>query len=472
MAEHYKSFKRNTLVYSIGNLSIFVIKFFLVPIYTFYITKSEMGTFDLLSSTAPILAIIFGFHIEMSLLRWMLEKPDKEQEKKIFTNSFVVFSFGIILFFIVYMIFLFVGKFNFFKELNPWLVLFYTYSIWIYTFLKQSVRSIYSSKAFVATDILYTLSYLLFVIYFLIFWHWGIEAILIAQIISVTCLFIYWFFFQKMFAFFEVKSISKKVIKELLHYSLPLIPNSVNLWGINTLVKYIILLYLGITSNGIFAVSFKIAFVVQMINGIFIMAWQDKAIASFEDTNFTEEVNKYFKYIFAIFSTIVLILISTQSILIRYFIDKSYWEASKYIWILSLGFLFMGLSAFLGVIYQCQKRTWTISISSILGSVILIIIGYFVVPKFKLFGASAAFMIGNVVMFVYRYTDINKTIHVRLPLIQLLIFFLTCMLVIYLNSLQMHFYILAIFLAMIYALIYNKKLIKQVVKKINYNEVD
>lgn len=467
MAEHYKSFKKNTIVYSIGNLSIFVIKFFLVPIYTFYISQKDMGVLDLLSSTAPVLAVIFGFQIEMSILRWMLEKPDKQLEKKVFTNSFLILLAGIFLFFLAYIIFVFVGKFNFFDILNPWLVLAYIYSLWIYTFLKQSIRSMYSSKAFVVTDIIYTISYLLLVICFLTILHWGIEAILIAQIISVFGLFIYWFIIQKMFAFINIKYISKKMLSELLRYSMPLIPNSINLWGINTLVKYLILFFLGVASNGIFAVSFKIAFVIQMINGIFNMAWQDKAIASFNDNNFTKEVNQYFTKVFAIYSSATLLLISSQKVLVYYMIDQDYWDASNYIWILALGFLFMGLSSFLGVIYQCQKRTWPISFSSILGSLILLIIGYFIVPQFKLYGASVAFLVGNFAMFVYRFLDVKTTIHLHLPIIQLTLFLMVCGLLVYLNqSQQTIFYVLAIFVAVFYTIYVNKELLIQNIKKI------
>lgn len=466
MSSQFKSFKKNSLVYGIGNISVFVIKFFLVPLYTFHLTQSELGAFDLLASTAPILAIIFGLHIEMSLLRWMLEKPPFEKQKKIFSNSVFVFLLGMLLFISIFFLLTNLFEFEIFNLFTKTLVLFYILALWVYTFLKQSIRSIYSSKEFVITDIIYTLMYLSIILFLLLYLKIGVEALLIGQVISVALLLFYWLGIKHLYRFFDFKLITPSIIKAYLHYAVPLIPNSINLWGLNTFVKYIILAILGVAANGIFAVAFKIAFAIQLINGILNLAWQDKAIASYGEADFGTKINTYFNKVFGIFSSVTLLVIAFQRPLILYFVDESFYESSLYVWILGLGFLFMGLAAFLGIIYQCEKKTLPISISSIVASILLFVSGFFLIKPFGLYGASVAFLIGNIALFVYRFIDINRSISLSLSITQMFAFGGVIASVVYFRDASIFLYVLIIFVVMIYALFYNKDLVLDALKRL------
>ena len=58
-------------------------------------------------------------------------------------------------------------------------------------------------------------------------------------------------------------------------YSIPLIPNSISWFLINIANKYIILSKLGISDNGIYALSTRFPTIIGVISSVFILAWQD-----------------------------------------------------------------------------------------------------------------------------------------------------------------------------------------------------
>jgi O-antigen/teichoic acid export membrane protein len=417
-----QSLKRNTLIYGLGNLSIFAIKFFLVPLYTFYLSEGDLGWFDVMASTVPMIAVVLGGHTELALLRWMLEKPSLPIQKQVFTNSIFLNLIGILVFSLSYYWITVLQLFDFSEFTSPIYLYFYILAVWFYTFLKQSVRSIYSAKMFVVTDVAFTLTFLLQVICFVIILGMQINGILLAFSLSSLLTGLYWMLFRKMVLYIDVRSLSFHFTKELLRYSLPLVPNTFNLWSINTIVKYIILLLLGIVSNGIFAIAFKIGFVIQMLNSIFNYAWQDKAISSYMKEGFKDQVNSIFQKYFVLFSCMTLCLIAGQSVIVDMFIDGNFHEAKNYIWLIAFGFFFTGLANFIGVIYQCEKQTMQITISSVVANVVLLLSAGFLTFRYALYGASIAFLLANATMFLYRLYHVKRFIRLSLNLTYLLAF--------------------------------------------------
>tara|TARA_Y100000385_G_scaffold291066_1_gene367009 strand:+ start:2248 stop:3681 length:1434 start_codon:yes stop_codon:yes gene_type:complete len=430
---HSTSIRVNTLVYGIGSFSIFAIKFFLVPLYTFYLTEGDLGWFDVVTSTVPMIAVLLGGHVELALLRWLLEKPTRQIQEKVFTNSCILNLLGFTAFSAFFLLVMHFDFLDVSMYTSPLILYFYVSAVWMYTFLKQCIRSIYSAKMFVATDIFFTLLFLSQVIFFVVILDLKITGILLGYALSNTLVLLYWVVYKKLYIYFDWKLLNFNFIKELLKYSLPLVPNTLNLWSINTLVKYFILIYLGIISNGIFAIAFKIGFIIQMINGIFNKAWQDKAISSYRLKLFKQTINPLFQKYFVLFSSMTLGLISSQWIIVNYMIEKGFQEASNYIWLVAIGFFFTGLANFISVIYQCEKNTMAITISSIIANVVLICSALLIINRFSLYGASLAFLIGNLCLFLYRFNHVRRYVKLNVSFGYILTLSFTLFILVYLT---------------------------------------
>ena len=463
--ENKNSLRKTSLVYIAGTSTTLLIKFIFVPIYTFYLSEESLGWFDLLSSSAPLIAFVFSLHIEMAVLRWGLQVKSVEERIKVFSNAIFVLFTGIALFFICFMLIpIFFGEDN---QLDSSITLIFLYfiSIFLYVFLRQAVRSFKSSLQFVFLEITYSLLLVLGIYYFVIHNDYQLKGLLLAYIYSAFLLLIIWVSVSRLYAYFSFKAISKSYILQLVKYSSPLVINSISLWGLSYLIKFIILLFLSVSSNGIFAVAYKLGSGVQMVAKMFNMAWLDKAISSTDLKAFNNGVNLVFNKFLNLFFTVSLGVIATQKLVVNYLIGENFQEAAFYIPILAIGFFFGGMGNYIGVIYNREKMTMAISKSSIISTVVIMIFGLSLTPLIGLYGASIAFALGNVVFFFYRYADIQKFVKLTFSPFLLLSFSLLWTLH-YLLSLhsEISAYI-GVFLSIIFFFVYNKALIQNSFKK-------
>ena len=203
-------------------------------------------------------------------------------------------------------------------------------------------------------------------------------------------------------------SINRRDIKELLGYSAPLIPNTFSLWLNNMSAKYFILLYLGLAANGIFAIAFKIAYVLQILNRIFYMSFQDQMFKLYGTEGHRDYYTQVFRRYSRIIFSLLYFLIAFQKPFLPYIIDGAFLEASRYIPILGFGVLFMSLSNILGIIYQCEKKNISASKTSAVSGLIIVFGCLLFTRGYGLYGVSLVFMAGNFALFVYRDLDTLK----------------------------------------------------------------
>lgn len=411
-----RSLAKGSAIYGIGNIGTLVINFFLVPLYTFYLSNEELGYFDLIASAVVLLSPVFFGHIELAVLRWVLANKNASTIIKVVSNCFLVFLVGILLFSFVFFA---VGVFTNI-ELAPYVFL-YLVSNFFYILAKQVIRSAYSSLHYVLTELSYILMVLLFSIFFV--GEIGLKAIFLAYGIASMVLFIY-LLFLKIHKWISYRAMKLTVVKELLGYSFPLVLNATSLWMNNQSSKYIIASYLTLSANGIYAISFKIAYVIQILNRIFYYSLQDKMFAIYGQKEFKNYFSLTFNTYAALLFSILYMLTSTQKVLLPLIIDASFLEATQYIPILALGVVFMSLSSILGIIYQCEKKNMHAFKTSLVSGICIVLLGFLCIPKYGLYGAAAVFTIGNFIWFIYRYLDIQKFAAVRIMLFRFFLYIL------------------------------------------------
>ena len=68
---------KNTLIYTVSNFGSKVLTFLIVPLYTYYLTTEEFGTYDTIISFMNLLAPICILAIHEGLLRWLLKSNEE-----------------------------------------------------------------------------------------------------------------------------------------------------------------------------------------------------------------------------------------------------------------------------------------------------------------------------------------------------------------------------------------------------------
>ena len=76
---------KNTLLYTVSNFGSKILTFLIVPLYTYYLTTSEYGSYDTIVSIVNLIAPICILAINEGLLRWLL-KSDEERQGTLFRS--------------------------------------------------------------------------------------------------------------------------------------------------------------------------------------------------------------------------------------------------------------------------------------------------------------------------------------------------------------------------------------------------
>lgn len=170
-----------------------------------------------------------------------------------------------------------------------------------------------------------------------------------------------------------MSEINKSIMALMLKYSIPLIPNSIMWWLINASSRFFISYFLGITTNGLFAVASKIPALVTIMSQIFSQAWQLSAIEEFDNKNNDKFYSSVFKHLSSVMYLGSLLLIIVLKPLFYYLFSVDFFEAWKVVPFLLVGAVFSAFSGFIGATYVASKQTSGVFKTSVVGGGISII---------------------------------------------------------------------------------------------------
>ncbi|MDY4669396.1 oligosaccharide flippase family protein [Peptostreptococcus porci] len=395
---------KNTIIFTIGNLGSKFITFFLIPLYTNALTTSEYGVVDLIATVGTVAIPLLTLNICESVMRFALDRnTDKKQITKIGTYILLIsaiIGLGII------------PLCTFFDKIA-------NYSIYVYLYVISLAASqlylcdlrgkellIYYSVG----NILHTFLIAAFNIIYLVVLDHGIEGYLSAFILSNLITATYAIVVGKSYNSFTSHGINKHLLKDMTKYSVVLIPNSFMWWIMNSLDRIMVSSMVGISANGIYAVSYKLPTLVSTLTGIFNQAWSYSAIREEGAKDEAEYNNSIFRKLTGIVTLIGIGLILFSKPFLRFYVAKEYYDAWKYIPFLTVGFVYLTLATFVATSYTVHKDSFGYLFSGMFGAIFNIILNLLLIPSIKVYGAAIATCISYVLVFIFRIIHTRKYI--------------------------------------------------------------
>jgi O-antigen/teichoic acid export membrane protein len=406
------SLGRLTFLYTLGNITSKVLSFALFFIYTFYLSKEEIGNIDIIVTTASLLIPIITLQIYDATFRFSINQDieDTIYLKKILSNSFIILIISSLIFSVLYFISDIFIDYNYLLLIYL-LILFQSFN----TFLQPITRGLGESVIFVLSGIIYSFVFVISSGICIAVLNYGIEGVLISNILAYFISTIVILFRLNLFRFFSISQFNYKQCLQLLQFSFPLIPNTLSWWAIASVNRYVIYYFMGPGPNGLMAIALKLPSILLMVTGIFGMAWTEKAIQTYNSDNrdkYYSEILK--KYIIILYSTIM-IMIAVSKPFIRFFVEKSYFEVWHYLPILYLAVGFQSLSSFYGTGYISSKNTKGAFTTTLYGTITTIISSIILVPLMGLLGASISFLLGYFAMFAARLFNTSSYFNITFP---------------------------------------------------------
>ncbi|MEO5893973.1 MAG: polysaccharide biosynthesis C-terminal domain-containing protein [Ferruginibacter sp.] len=405
------SLTKLTSLYILGNLTSKIVNFGLFFLYTFYLSMSDLGFFDLIITSITLIAPIVSLQVYDAVLRWLINEKERININRVVSNSVIIMLISLAIFSFFYFI--------------VWYFVDLRYGILIYVLLvlqpcylliPQIARGIGKSAVYALNGVVYSFSFLITASLFLGILKWKIEGLLIANILAILISLIFIFYKTSLLTYFKLSYFDKSLCRELINYSIPLIPNTLSWWVIAASNRYFILYFYGTALNGLFAIALKLPTIVVMISGIFTMAWIEKSIQVYNSDTRDEYYTSVFEKFFSLLFCAIIFLISSTKPLLKLIVQSSYYEVWKLLPFLYLAVGFQALSSFYGTGYLNSKRTKEALYTTIYGAGVTVISGLMLIPFAGLIGASISILLGYLVMFGVRAVKTREYFRIKLPI--------------------------------------------------------
>lgn len=409
MKKKYNSLFKNLGLFTIGSFGSKLITFLLLPLYTSILSTSDYGKVDIIQTVVSLLIPILLLSIQDATLRFSMDNNYKKSDV-ISTTLNVIFKGTLILIFGIMCSAL----------LNIFKLSFIHYLFLLISFLFNSLNNSISlylkakDKAQIISfsGILGTLVTCLCNILLLLFIKLGIYGYMISIMIGLIIQFLFQFIFGKVYLdyhFIKYKDLSK----EMILYSFPLIFNSIAWWINNASDRFIIVFMLGSVANGIYAIAYKIPTILITFQSIFYNAWSISAISEFDKEDSDGFIGKnYISYCFL--SIIVCSILMIFNIPIASFLySNDFFEAWKCVPTLLLATVFNGISQFEGSLFAATKKTREVSLSTVIGAIINIVLNIILIKHFGIIGASVSTLISYIVTWILRTILLKKFVTMK-----------------------------------------------------------
>lgn len=421
---------------TIGNFASKMMGFILIPLYTTKLTTTEYGIADLIFTTISLLMPIFTLEINEAVLRFTLNQKENCTYFSIGVCSTIV---SILLFTIFSPILLIFDEFRTYYFL---VLILYATNV-LYVCFSQYAKGIDRVKEYSIGGFLNTFFVALLNVLLLVFCDLKIEGYLLSYIIGYVISSLYLMYVLKINTkIISYKFIRVEVLKEMLRYSVPLIPNAICWWINNSADKYILAIFCNTSIVGIYSISYKIPSLLSVVSSIFFSAWQISAVEKFG----TEENRVFYSRIFRIFilliSTVCLVLVSGSQMLAKLLYANDFYGAWKYSIILIVAFMYNSLSSFMGTIYTSSKKTKMLLISSLMGAAVNIILNFVLIPISGAWGAAIATLVSYILTFIIRCIDTRKILKLNVNKAESLLLIGIVFIALILMSLQIKFSVL------------------------------
>lgn len=395
---------KNSVLFTVCVIACKAIGFFLLPIYTSYLTTEEYGIANTVIGFTSTFDILVMLALREALIRFY--NTYDEERKKVFVGSVVttvIFS-GIVICsalafsFPLWIDLVLIGV-NFFPIILCGILtlLFET----IYITYQSVLQSRQDGKRYSINSILYSLMQMALNILFITVFKMGAFGIVFGLMIANVIFSVYGVFSmlkKKLMVF----SFDRTIMKKSLIYSLPFIPHNMSSSIANFISKLLLNNTVSYAATGLYSVSSQISTILSMVQQALNLAlrpWFNEQIENGQDGR--KNIKLFSSLVFSIYTFFSVVIACFSQEAIYLLTAREYHESWKIVPILIIALVieYIYYIHILTIMYDIRASKW-IALCSITGSLTNVIMATLLIPSRQSFGAAIAFLISKVVISV------------------------------------------------------------------------
>ncbi len=461
-----KKLLKNTMILTAGNILTKLITFFLLPLYTRFLTVEEYGLVDLLNTLISLLLPIITFQIEQGVFRRLIDLRKNNSED--LQNSYISTGFYSILencffFAVIFVIvsFFIHSQYKYYLALNLVAFIFASY-------FQQVSRGYGDNKRYAISSVVAAIITIISSVILLVPFKLGAPGMLVSTLLGQIGCIIYLVVVLKLYRVINFSIVTKEQKKELFKYSIPLIPNSISWWVFNASDRLIVTIILGLSSAGILAAAHKFPYIYISVYNIFHLGWIESVSEHIKDTDFKAYFNKMFNSVVFLFISFNLTIIAFMPIIYYILIDRKFEAGFNLVPIGMLGAIFNMILAVDTAVYVAEKNTKAIANTATVSAIINVIVHLCLIKFIGLYAAMISTALAYLTLCIFRHRDISKKyFKVKFESKKAIISIIVTIIVFILYYLKAWYYSIAmIIIVLIYDFIVNRKQLKEMIKMV------
>jgi O-antigen/teichoic acid export membrane protein len=400
LARRIKDIAKDSSIYGLSKVIGQAIGFFLIPLYTKYLSPEDYGILNIIGVASVSFGLIMTFGIDSATYRFAGLAKNEEEAKK-----YVASAQWMNLFFVLLITLLLIVNIQVVKNLvvdkqssNTLLLLGIFTSVFssMSTINRAYFRIKRKVKVISLASIINIFTSIASTILFVVFMQLGVIGALLGNMIGNLFSSVYLMLYsQTTFS----ADFQWRAIKQLLGYALPVLPAQLFTFAIPLYSQWSVKELLNMKELGMYAIGLKFTIPLTLLLGMFQQAYAPYKFEILKTDKNPKKVFSDIMNLFVLFFGLLVILVSFfGGYVLKFMTPTSFHDAEKYLFYIALIPLFQGLYFMFSAGLEMAKSPWFRPIINGAGFITVLSTNHFLVMQYGVPGAALSIAISWLVM--------------------------------------------------------------------------
>jgi O-antigen/teichoic acid export membrane protein len=399
-----RDFFRDSAIYGSAKALTGAITFLSLPIYTRALAPGEYGVIDMLTSVAAVVHVTVACEIAQGLARYV-SSPESAPLRKSYASTALWFTLLAYSLFVAAMLPL-AGRISLFLfETTQYvnvvrvagLVAWGTGGFYLIQALLRFERM---PVRFAIITLVYSLTSVAVTLVLLLVVHAGLIALFLGQLVATLIAVTLGLVFARSAIAVEF---SRERCREMLTFSIPLVPSGVGIMLCLYVDRYAVLRLLSVADLGVYAVAARLAAVIPIAITGFQFALSPLVYQHHHEPETPRNLAQLFAWFLVVALPILTFLGIFSTELVRVVAPASYAGGNHLVFALGVALLLSGVYVFSPGLWVA-KRTRAIALISVVTGVLNLGLNFFFIPHMGLVGAAVATLVSALVGATLHFT--------------------------------------------------------------------